>query len=141
MTDPISIKGLKQFNKDLKTLDKDLPKATRVAFNRAADVIVAEARPKVPKGPHNGRARRSVKAQSTRTEARVKGGGGRALYYPWLDFGGKVGRRGAVKRPFLKEGRYIYRAYFDKRRSGEFQEILEDALMDVAKQAGIEITD
>ena len=141
MTDAIKIDGLKQFNKNLKTLDSDLPKAVRLALNDAAQIVVDDARPRVPKGSGKrpGRARRSVKAQSTRTRARVSGGGGKVPYYPWLDFGGRVGRNRSVHRPFKRKGRYIYRAYFRARDSGEFQDTLNASLVDVARKAGIEV--
>lgn len=135
MADPIRIDGLAQFSRDLKKLDADLPKALRVALNEAADVIVDYARPRVPK--RSGRAQASVKARSTRTAVRVVGGGSRAPYFPWLDFGGRVGRRRAVKRAFLKDGRYIYEGYF--RKQAEFEAVLTKALLDVAAQAGIEV--
>jgi hypothetical protein len=66
------------------------------------------------------------------------GGGSKAPYYPWLDFGGRVGRRHATVRPFLEHGRYIYNAYFRSR--GEFEKALEGALVDVAERAGLEVT-
>ena len=138
MTDAIKIEGLKKFSRDLKTLDSDLPKALRLAFNEAAEMVVDDARGRVPTS--SGRARKSVKAQSTRTMARVSGGGGRAAYYPWLDFGGRVGRKNSIKRPFKKRGRYIYASYFKHRDSGDFQDALNEALMDVARQAGFEVS-
>lgn len=135
MTDPIQIDGLKQFSRDLKKLDNDLPKALRIAFNGAADIVVADARPGIP--TKSGKAKASVKARSTRTAARVVGGGNRAPYYPWLDFGGRVGRGRSVTRPFLSDGRYIYNAFYDN--SKRFGEVLEAALFDVVRQAGIEV--
>lgn len=136
----LKIEGLAQFSKDLKKLDAELPKQQRVALNEAAEVVVQRARPKVPRG-RTGKARKSVKAKSTRTKVRVSGGGNRAPYYPWLDFGDKsgIGRNFSVHRPFRKEGRYIYRTYYDRLAAGEFQEVLQRALLDVAKQAGVEI--
>lgn len=134
----IRVDGLKEFNKQLKQLDDDLPKALRVALNKSADLVVNAARPKVPK--RSGRAAASIKARSTRTAVRVSFGGNRAPYMPWLDFGGRVGRKKRVKRAFLKEGRYVYPAYFQKRDSGEFQRVLQEALVEVAKQAGLEVT-
>jgi len=139
MTEAIKIEGLKEFTRDLKRIDSDLPKLVRLANNAAANLVVDDARPRVPTGPHGGRARKSVKAASTRTKSRVSGGGGRAQYYPWLDFGGKVGRRGSVKRAYKPKGRYIYRAYFQARDSGEFLEIMTKELVDVARQAGIDV--
>lgn len=135
--EPIKIEGLREFVRDLKKIDSDLPKMVRVANNMAADVVVGYARPRVPS--RSGRARRSVKAKSTRTKVRVVGGGNRARHYPWLDFGGKVGRNRSVSRPFRKDGRYIYKGYFLSRDSGEFQEVLTKALLDVARQAGVEV--
>jgi len=118
-------------------MDKDLPKALRIAFNAAADVIVADARPRIP--AVTGAARDSVKARSTQTRARVVGGGNKAPYYPWLDFGGRIPVTN-VRRPFLPEGRYIYNAYFRKRATGEFVDVMSDALVQVAKSAGIVVT-
>lgn len=137
MAEPIRIDGLRKFSRDLKKIDNELPKALRLALNEAADLVVSDARPRVPK--RSGRAARSLKARSTRTAARVQGGGNRAVYYPWLDFGGRVGKGLAVRRPFFKEGRYIYRSYFDLKESGEFQETLHRALLDVARRAGVEV--
>ncbi len=137
MTEAIEIEGLKKFSKDLKRLDNDLPKALRLALNDAANIIVDDAKPRIPS--RSGKAKRSVKASSTRTKARVSGGGGRALYYPWLDFGGRVGRNRSIRRPFKKKGRYIYRSYFAARDSGEFQDALNKNLIKVASSAGIEI--
>lgn len=135
MTDAIKIDGLSKFQRDLKKIDSDLPKALRIALNQAADVVVGYARPRVPK--KTGRAGASIKARSTRTQVRVSEGGNRAPHMPWLDFGGAVGRRRSVRRAFLKEGRFIYKAYFDNQ--AEFVEILENSLLDVVKQAGIEV--
>ena len=143
VADPIKVEGLAEFSRNLKKLDADLPKALRVALNESAGLVVDYARPKIPS--RSGRARGSVKTASTRTAARVRGGGNRAPYYPWLDFGGSVGRgrtgrgTGSVHRPFKKDGRYIYDGYFKLKASGEFQTTLEAALLDVARQAGIEV--
>ncbi len=137
MTEPIKVDGLAAFAKNLKKLDSDLPKSLRVALNEAANVVVDYARPRIPQ--RSGKAARSVRARSTRTAVRVSAGGSRAPYYPWLDFGGKVGRSRSVKRAFLKEGRYLYAGYFRKSASGEFQEVLSKALLRTAASAGIEV--
>ncbi len=138
MTEAIKVVGLAEFNRSLKQLDAELPKALRVALNKSVEVVVDDARPQVPR--RSGRAAASLRAQSTRTVARVKAGGKRAAYYPWLDFGGRVGKHKSVSRPFYKHGRYLYDAYFRKRDSGEFQEILAAALRDVAVSAGLEVS-
>lgn len=134
MTRPrLQIDGLRQFQRNLKALDGELPKALRMAFNDAADIVVSDARPRVPK--RRGRARASVKARSTQTAARVVGGSRRVPYYPWLDFGGRI-RSG--NRPFLTNGRYIYNSFFRKR--DEFEDAMVDALVTVGRQAGLEVT-
>lgn len=135
MTGAIAIDGLDQFRANLKVMDRELPKALRLAFNAAADIVVQDAKPRVPS--KTGAARGSVKARSTQAFARVSGGGNRAPYYPWLDFGGRVGKGRSVKRPFIKDGRYIYDAYY--RNRPRFAEVLEQQLLDVAAQAGVEV--
>lgn len=136
MAEGVKVEGLKEFSRSLKALDSELPKALRLGLNDAANVVVKEAKPRVAR--RSGRAAGTVRAQSTRTLARVSGGGGRAPYYPWLDFGGRVGRRHSVRRPFLPKGRYIYAAY--DRRKGEFVDHLRNSLVDVARQAGMEVS-
>jgi hypothetical protein len=135
MTDPIKIDGLAEFRRNLKTLDRELPKALRLAFNEAADIVVKDAVPGIPR--RTGRAAKTVKARSTQTMSRVSGGSARVPYYPWLDFGGRVGRNKSVSRPFLKEGRYIYASYF--RNRSRYVEVLEKSLVQVAAQAGVEV--
>lgn len=134
--DAIHVQGLNEFAKAIRRIDPELAKELRVVQNRAADTVVSRARPGVPK--RSGRAARSIKAKSTRTLSRVAGGGKRAPYYPWLDFGGKVGRRRSVRRPFRKKGRYIYPAYYRARDSGEFQDQMHDGLVDVLRRAGLD---
>ena len=133
--DPIKIDGLKQFRANLKVMDRELPKALRLAFNEAADIVVQDARPGIPS--RSGKAKSTVKAKSTQTASRVSGGGNKAPYYPWLDFGGRVGKNKSIRRPFLKDGRYIYDSYF--RNVNRFGEVLERSLLGVAAQAGVEV--
>jgi hypothetical protein len=133
--EPIKVEGLAEFNRNLRNLDSDLPKALRLAHNEAASIVVDYAKPRVPK--RTGRAAGTVKAKSTRTESRVSGGSKRAPWYPWLDFGGKVGINKSVSRPFYSDGRYLYPALAARR--DEIQEALESALIDVARQAGVEV--
>jgi len=135
MTEAIKIDGLAEFVRNLKKLDADLPKALRIGFNDAANIIVDYAKPKVPH--KSGRAAGSIRAQSTRTAVRVTEGGKRAPYMPWLDFGGKVGRKKSVHRPFLKEGRFLY-AGLNAERDHVYAAV-EAALIDAARSAGVEV--
>lgn len=133
--EPIKITGLAEFNRNLRKLNSDLPKVLRQAQNTGAQLVVDWAQPRVPS--RSGKARRSVRASSTRTAARVTGGGARQPYYPWLDFGGRVGRKRAVHRAFLPGGRYIFAGYAARR--DEVHDALTEALIEVAEQAGVVI--
>lgn len=133
--DPIKVTGLREFSRDLKKVNGDLPKALRVALNGAAEIVVDEASGNVPRV--TSKAANSIKARSTRTAVRITGGGARAPWYPWLDFGGRVGRNRSVHRVFYSEGRYLYAAYHE--RGPEFADILERALLDIVASAGIAV--
>ena len=133
MAEPIRIDGLAAFSRNLKKISDDAPKKLRLALNEAADVVVADAVRRVPR--RSGRAAASVKARSTRTAVRISGGGNRAPYYPWLDFGGRTGRKRSVRRAFLPDGRYIYAAYFDKQP--QFEQVLVRSLVDLVEGAGL----
>jgi len=133
--DPIKVAGLAEFNRNLKRLDRELPKALRLAHNEAATIVVDWAQPKVPR--KTGAAARSVKAKSTRTESRVVGGSAKVPYYPWLDFGGRVGRQRSVHRAFHSDGRYLYPGLGANRE--RINDVLLASLLDVARQAGVEV--
>lgn len=136
MSDAIKVRGLNELAKSLRRIDPELAKELRVVLNDAAETVAVRARRKVPS--RSGRAARSVKAKSTRTLARVAGGGNRAPYYPWLDFGGAVGKRNSVRRKYQPKGRYIYPEYFKARDAGEFQDTMHDGLLSVLRKAGLE---
>lgn len=58
-------------------------------------------------------------------------------YYPWLDFGGRVGRHNSVSRPFQTRGRYIFEGFY--RNRDEFTEVMETNLRSVVRAAGLEL--
>lgn len=134
LIDAVRVEGLAQLNRSLKALGSDMPKALRLAANEAASIVVEAARADVPR--RSGRAAASIRASSTRTAARVTSGGKRAPYFPWLDYGGRVGRRKASRRPFISDGRYVYPAYREHRE--EFEQVLSDALARVIHDAGLD---
>lgn len=136
MVEAIRIEGLAQFRAGLKRMDKGLPKGIRVALNSVVDIVVEDARPRIPR--RTGRAAASLKAQSTQTKARIKAGGNKAPYFPWLDFGGRTGPGKSIERPFYKKGRYVWLSFADKR--DEVTAALDGALADVAKGAGLDVT-
>lgn len=133
--DPIKVVGLNQFRKGLRGMDRNLPKAVRVALNGVADVLIDATRPKIPR--RTGAAAASLKAQSTQSAARVAVGGRSAPYYPWLDFGGRVGRRKSVVRPFIKQGRYIFPTLAEQREN--IQDAMLKAMAQLASDNGVEV--
>lgn len=135
MPDQIKIQGLNQAVRAFKRVDAEIPKALRVAFNAAADIVVETARPRVP--TRTGRAKASIRSRSVRTAVRVQEGGAKAPYMPWLDFGGRTGRNHATVRPFIKEGRYVWWAFSQRRE--EVLQAAADAIADAAKAAGLEV--
>lgn len=130
----IQVHGLKEFQGALRQIDKALGPELRKALNEVAEVVAGAARPKVP--VVSGRAAGSIKVGSTQRAAQIKVGGSKAEYFPWLDFGGRVGRRKSVKREFLKEGRYIYPTLREKRDAT--RQKLDQVLKRLAEQAGFE---
>lgn len=135
-TDPIrvKIKGLREFENALRLLGDKAPKELKQAGKKAAQLIVDDAKPRVPVGPGvGGHARDSIKVTSTGIQAY----GRNYPYGPWLEFGGRVGIRRSVKRPFIKEGRYIFAAV-DK-KSDLVKDLIQAAIVDAAKAAGLDV--
>lgn len=132
--EPIKITGLREFRRQLKALDGEAAKGLRLAHNFAANLVVDDARGDVPQV--SGRAARSLRASSTQSYSRASGGNARtAPHYPWLDFGGRVGRGKSIRRLYLKGGRYLYPSY--ARRRDDVQDRLARELVAVAERAGL----
>jgi hypothetical protein len=137
MVAKIQVQGLREFQASLRKMDADLPKQLRVALNEASGIVVDYAQGHIER--KSGAAAASLKAQSSQREARVALGGRRAPYAPWLDFGGQGRVKGRPPaRPFLKDGRYVYRGLDVKR--DEVTEIMSEALTQLAKDAGFEVS-
>lgn len=134
--EPIRVEGLKAFSRGLRKVDKDLPKVLRLANNEGADIVAVTTRRIMRK--RSGRAAQSVKTSSTRTAAKVSEGGNKAPYAGWLDFGGRVGRRHSVRRPFIKSGRYLYPSWEKKRP--EVLTGLERSLVSAFRAAGLDVS-
>jgi hypothetical protein len=132
----IEVAGIKEFQRSLRLMDADLPKQIRHVMNASGEIVIRYAAPKIP--TRSGAAKASLKLRSSQREARLAAGGRKAPYYPWLDFGGKVGPDDSVSRPFITEGRYIYPTVRD--RNAEIQEAMSDGLSALAAGAGLEVT-
>lgn len=132
----VEVEGLAEFRRALRRVSSDAAKTLRVALNSVADLIITEARQEIPR--RTGAAAASLKAASTGTTIRIRVGGRKAPYYPWLDFGGKTGKSKSVVRRFYSEGRYLYPTL--RRERDRFDERLETALQGTADAAGLERT-
>lgn len=134
--DPIQIKGLREFQAALKQMDGETQKQLRVVLNSAADLVASGAARRVPS--RSGRARASLRAQSSQREAKVVGGSKKVPYYGWLDFGGRIGRKQGNRRPFLQAGRYVYPTFVANRDA--IYQALADGLADLARSAGLDVS-
>lgn len=140
----ITTKGLTEFRNALRDVDAKLPNKLRGKLLAIAGSIAQDVRGKVPR--RSGRAAGSVKAKATQKSASIAWGGESAPYFPWLDFGGSTGRghvrgsggSGAIKRTFLKEGRYIYPTITEHKQDTARR--LDEAIEELAKAAGFETT-
>jgi hypothetical protein len=131
----IEVKGLREFQTQLRKMDSDLPKQLRVALNEASQLVIDYASPRMPK--RTGKARASLKARSSQREARIALGGRKAPYAAWLDFGGKGKHGRPAPRPYIKEGRYVYKGLAVKR--AEVIDVMSNAITAVARGAGLEV--
>lgn len=148
----VEVRGIIELRKALRDLDRDLPKEMAAGLAEAAAIVGDEARRRVPR--RTGRAAESIKVRKQQSGAALAVGGAKAGYYPWLDFGGTVGRgriaggakklaggatggrAGSVKRPYIPGGRYIYPALRDKDR--EVKAKVDEVLARMATKAGFE---
>jgi hypothetical protein len=133
---PIKITGLRDFQAALKQLDGESQKALRVVLNDAAAAVVGGASRRVPR--KTGRAAASYRAQSSQREARVIAGGRKVPYVGWLEFGGRIGRDKATRRPWVQGGRYMYPAFDANRQS--INTALATSLTELARRAGLEVS-
>lgn len=135
LVEPIKVSGLKEFRRNLKTISADLPKCIRLANNEVADIVVVWVKDRMER--RSGGAVGTVRVASTQKEVRVKEGSARKPYVPWLDFGGRVGPHGSVRRSYYSDGRYLYPALGANR--DVMTDKLADQLIALCRKAGVEV--
>lgn len=133
--EPVKVENLKELQWALKRTTDGMQKRMRLVLNEAAQVVVDDVQGLVPR--RTGAARASIKARSGQREAVIQAGGRKAPWYPWLDFGGKVGRNRSVERRFIKEGRYIWPT-LDRKRT-VILEMIDEGMADLAREAGLDV--
>lgn len=142
----VQVRGIKEVQRALKAIDRDLPKQMRVEFLEVARKVVGTAQGSVPS--RTGKARSSVRPRASQTGAGIAFGGNAAPYFPWLDFGGSTGKghrpgvkdSGSVKRDWQGnpggEGRYVYPAI--RAHEDDIIEAAGDVPVNLAKRNGLE---
>lgn len=131
----VSIHGVAEISRAMRRLESTAPRALKGAIDEAADFLVTAIRGEVPR--LHGAAAGSVRAQQTGKGVKIRAGGSRAPYYPWLDFGGRVGRKKRTVRPYIGDGRYIFPTL--AARHDAFMQTLNDAVVQALRDAGLEV--
>lgn len=130
----VEVKGIRDLRRSLKQVETELPKELRDGLAAVSELVLDAARPKVPSV--SGGAVGSMRVRRQSAAAAIAVGGEKAPYFPWLDFGGRVGRNKSVVRPFFKEGRYIYPTLKEKR--SVINEKVDKLIAELAVKAGFE---
>ncbi len=136
MSAGVSAEGLDQLVRQLAAAADQLGTAATVAAASAARLVADAARPRIPR--RSGDAASSLIVQESPASAVLAAGGSRAPYYGFVDFGGRVGRRDATLRPYVRQGRYLYPGL--ESRDVEITQAAERAAADVLRSAGLEVT-
>lgn len=139
----VKVSGLREVVAAMKQADADIPKRLREYLLPIARMVASGASAKVERD--TGAAAGSLTARAGQRGASVAFGGSSAPHYPWLDFGGSVGRghrpgvpwSGSVRRDFIKGGRYVYPTIEEHRE--EIGEAVLDAVARAATDAGLEV--
>lgn len=134
----VQVEGTKELKAALRRLRSESPTAARDASRKAAELVVRDARPRVPLGPGaNGHIRSSLRVVSTRAGAGASIGGPSYPYVFWLEFGGRVGRRKSVYRKRAKSGRYIYPAM--AATAARRQALMQRQIEGAARRSGLRV--
>lgn len=130
MDDPGITVDSKQARDALRQVARQVDPAAARALTDVAGRVVAQVRAAVPR--KSGRATASVR----KSGAGLEFGGAVAPYFPWLDFGGKVGRKQLVTRPYESKGRYVFPAI--RQHRADMEREAERALGKVIQRAGLD---
>lgn len=132
----IRVTGIREVNAALKSIGNGAEKDMGKAFKPIAERIASTSRGKMPS--ITGSARKSVTSGGTQRGAHVSYGGAKAPHTPWLEFGGSTkATETTVRRPFVKQGRYIWPTIMEAREN--IEEAAEDVLLDLATRHGFDV--
>jgi hypothetical protein len=131
----VVIRGLPELAAAFGQVRSNLPREMSQDFLAVSQKVASSASGKVPR--RTGRAAGSIQPQATKGGASIVAGAG-VPYYPWLDFGGAVGRNGSVVRPYVASGRYLFPAMDE--HDHELVKAADDAVERTVKAASFETT-
>lgn len=160
----MEMKGLRELLAAMRTVAPEAKRVFQGELKAIGKMVADDTAADMPR--RKGRARRSVKVKVVTRRGfegvQISEGGDVAPYTPWLDFGGTVGRgrrstarvtlhghgrvsvqrtgsrgTGSVTREYIKDGRYLYPAYF--KRYDDMVAATLDAVAKAAKAAGLEV--
>lgn len=104
--DVFDVAQLSELRTALRDVSDEVADVVASLMEDIAKGVASDARSRVPH--RTGRAQASYRARGMSIEF-----GDGVPYVPWLEFGGKVGRKDSVKRPYNRKGRYVYPAIAD----------------------------
>ena len=106
------------------------------SVNDSADRVASRTKAAIPLGPEaHGHLQSSVRVErSEGLRATVAEGGPRFPYVYFLEFGGRVGRRHAVHREYIRSGRYLYPALRTVRPG--IEPVMEEHLIEACRESG-----
>lgn len=131
----LKVSGLRDLQASLAAAARDTNAAMVDAIGDSMKGVVARARPLIPS--LSGRARASVQVDRGPHGATITAGGPRVLYFGWLDYGGRVGIKKSVSRPFLPDGRYLWPAF--TRQYDDLVDNVSTGVFRVIEQDGLEV--
>jgi hypothetical protein len=132
----VKVTGLREVNAALKEVESGLPKAMQGKLKGIAEHVAETARGMVPR--RTGAAAGSIRARATQRGAGIafSDSDGSVSYFPWLNFGGRVGRHGSIERSTVTPDRYIYSTILTERE--ETMRAVDEAVKEVAGRAGFD---
>lgn len=138
----VEVRNLREITAAFKAADGGVPGRLKEHLLPVAQDIARKVAQRVPHD--SGAAAGTVTARTGQKGAGIAFGGARAPYFPWLDFGGSVGRghkpgkpwSGSVVRPAIQGGRYAFPTIEDNRDLIERAAL--DAVVHAATAAGFE---
>jgi hypothetical protein len=111
----VSIAGLREFRRDLRRVDKTLPKELGKAHQEVGQIVADEAIRRAPAGPHQGAGsvtpiKGSIRALRRQSGAAVAMGGARSPHVPPTEFGGTLARHASRSRTTVHQRAFLYPA-------------------------------